>query len=242
MSSSVMIDLLILLTLAVSIWIGWKKGIVRGILTLAGMILALIVASHVADLSAGVIVDQVIRPATHEAVETRIEEMEVEALLQSPLDELGQAIDAIESKFIREEAGKLLDSLGLSADKADSIAKDKLLTLSSEVVDAVLYGAVTDILSALICLLLFLLLSWLLRPVIWAVDKAFRLPLLRQINQFGGMVFGAARGIVLVFLAVWALRLLGIWITEDMIGSSFLLKVVINCLDAWNLSPSENIL
>ena len=242
MSPSVIIDLLILLTLSVSTWIGWKKGMVRGILTLAGMILALTVASQAAELAADLIVEQVIRPATQEAVNERISEMEFEALLLSPLGKLEQALNAIESEFIREEAGKLLDSLGLSADTADSVAKDKLLTISSEVIDAVLYGAVTDILSALLCILLFLILSWLLRPVIWSIDKAFRLPILRQVNQTGGTLLGAARGILLVFLAVWALRLLGIWITEEMIDQSYLLQIVVDCLDAWNLSPTGNIL
>lgn len=242
MSSSVMIDLLILLALIISTWIGWKKGMVRGILTLVGMILALTVASQAADLAADLIVEQVIRPATHEAIASRIDEMELDTLLLSPLEELEQALDAIENEYIREEAGKLLDSLGLSADKADSLAQDKLLSISSEVVDAVLYGAVTDILSALLCLLLFLILSWLLRPVIWAIDKAFHLPVLRQVNEFGGLLLGAVRGVILVFLAVWVLRLLGIWITEDIVDQSYLLKIVVNCLDAWHLSPEANIL
>ena len=242
MSPSVLIDLLILLTLVISTWIGWKKGMVRGVLALLGMILALIIASKTADFAANLIIEQVIRPATHTAVEEQISEIELDSLLLSPLEKLQQALDAIKSEFIREEAGKLLDSLELSADNADSIAQDKLLTLSGEVVDAVLYGVVTDILSALLCLLLFLVLSWLLRPIIWAIDKAFRLPVLRQVNQFGGFALGAARGILLVFLAIWALRLLGIWITEEMIEQSYLLKFVVNCLDTWHLSPSSGTL
>lgn len=210
---------------------------VRGILTLTGTILALVIASQAAGIAAGMIVEEVIRPATHEAIEEYIREMPLDELLRSPLEEVEQSLTAIENDFIREEAEKLLHSLGLSANASDAIARDTLLTMSSEIVDTVLYGAVRQIISALVCVLIFAILSFLLRPLVWLVDQAFRLPLLKQVNQFGGLLLGAIRGIILVFVAVWALRLLGLWITDEIIAQSALLKFVAGCLDTWNLSP-----
>ncbi len=237
MSTSVIIDLAILLVLAVSIIIGLSKGMVRGLLTLSGTILALVIASEAAGIAADTIVDRVIRPATHTAIEEYIREMPLEDLLRSPLEEVRQSLDAIQNEFIREEAKKLLDSFGLSTDASDAVARDTLITMSSEIVDTVLYGAVRQIISALACVLIFAILSFVLRPIVWLADQAFHLPLLRQVNQIGGLLLGIIRGTILVFVAVWALRLLGLWVTEEVVAQSVLLKLVADCLDAWHLSP-----
>lgn len=237
MSASVIIDLIIVLVVVLSVCLGWSRGMVRGILTLVGTILALVVASRLSGLAADIIVEDILRPATHTAIEEHISGMSAEEFLLPPVDEVRRSLEAIENDFIREEAVKLLAALGLSADSADAVARETLLSISHGVVDTVLSGPVQQIVSALICILLFTLFSFLLRPVVWTADQAFRLPLLRQVNQLGGLLFGAARAVILIFVAVWALRLLGLGITEDIVSQSVILEMITEYLDAWGLSP-----
>lgn len=197
----------------------------------------MIAAVQFSDVASTLIVEQVIRPATHAAIETRIHEISLQELVLSPLDEMEQVIDAIENDLVREEARKLLASMGLSTEAIENTTEDALLSMSSTVVDTVLYGAVREILSTLLCLICFVALSLLLRPVIWMIDTAFQLPLLRQANQFCGLVLGGIKGIIIVLVAVWALRHLGLWISGDVIENSMLLRLFSQTLDSCGLAP-----
>lgn len=208
---------------------------VRGVLTLAATVLSLLIAIRVGAVVSEVVVDQVIRPATYEVVMERVDELSLQDLGISPVEEMEQVLEAIENEFVREEARRILSTFGLSAESTEGMAKETLVAISSEIVDTVLYGAVQEVISALLCLLTYTLLRLVFRPVIFAVCKTFELPLLRQVNQLGGLAVGTVRGVILVLLAVWALRLFGLWITEETIAESYLLPWLTEFLDSRNL-------
>jgi len=230
LSVSVIIDLLIAAILALSIYLGWTKGMVRGLLTLAGTILALIVASQIADVASDLVVERVIRPATLSAIEQHADELNPESF--DGIEQIEQVIDAIENDLVREKAKELLSTVNLPTGE---FTRDAVLRIGCELVDTVLRGAVRDILSAVIFILCFALISLALRPVIWMVEQAFRLPLLRELNQFGGLLSGAVRGILLVLIGVWVLRLTGMYLTEEVIAESYLLKSAVMLLDTFGL-------
>lgn len=226
-----MIDLAILGILLLSLLLGWSRGIVRGALSLAAAILALVTASYIGNIASGILVEEVIRPAVFESVAERVEELSVQELLLSPLEKMEQALEAVENEYVRREAEKLLDAMELSSEAADGMAKDSLLALSGEVLDTVLYGGVRRILSAVICVLLYAVISLVLRPVVFVIAQAFKLPVLRQADQLGGLALGAVKGVLLVFLAVWALRTFGILVTEEIVEQSVLLPHITALLD-----------
>ncbi len=230
-----MLDLAILAVMLLSMVTGWKQGMVRGILTLAATVLSLLIAIRVGAVVSAVVVDQVIRPATYEVVMERVDELSLQDLGISPVEEMEQVLEAIENEFVREEARRILSTFGLSTESTEGMAKETLAAISSEIVDTVLYGAVQEVISALLCLLTYALLRLVFRPVIFAVCMTFELPLLRQVNQLGGFAVGTVRGLILVLLAVWALRLFGLWITEETIAESYLLPRLTEFLDSRNL-------
>ena len=230
-----MLDLAILAIMLLSMVTGWKQGMVRGVLTLAATVLSILIAIRVGAVVSAVVVDQVIRPATYEVVMERVDELSLQDLGISPVEEMEQVLEAIENEFVREEARRILSTFGLSTESTEGMAKETLAAISSEIVDTVLYGAVQEVISALLCLLTYTLLRLVFRPVIFAVCKTFELPLLRQVNQLGGLAVGTVRGLILVLLAVWALRLFGLWITEETIAESYLLPRLTEFLDSRNL-------
>ena len=236
MTTSVIVDLLIAAVLALCLYLGWSKGMVRGLLTLAGTILAFLVASQIGDIASDLIVEHIVRPATHAVLEQHIIEWDAENLAAAPLEAISQAIEAIENDLVREKAKELLSSVNLPNGE---IAQETALRISSNVVDTVLDGVVQDILSAIICIVCFAVLSIALRPVIWIIEQAFELPLLHQINQLGGLLSGAVRGILLVLIAVWAVRLTGMYLTDDVVSGSYLLKLAVQCLNAVGLGTAQ---
>lgn len=230
MPTSILIDLIIAAILALSLYFGWTKGMVRGLLTLAAMVLTLVVASHIADIASDMIVEQVIRPATLAAIEQHADELSLKSF--DGTEQIEQVINTIENDLVREKAKELLSTVNLPTGE---ITRDAVLKIGCELVDTVLRGAVRDILSAVIFILCFALISLALRPVIWMIEQAFKLPLLRELNQFGGLVSGAVRGILLVLIGVWALRLAGMYITDEVISNSYLLKFAVSLLDTFGL-------
>ena len=116
MNTSLIVDLLIVAVLALNLYLGWSKGVVRSLLTLAGTILAFLVASQVADIASDLIVEHIIRPATHTVLEQHIVEWDAESLAAAPLEAILQAIDAIENDLVREKARELLSSLEINED------------------------------------------------------------------------------------------------------------------------------
>ena len=229
-----MIDLAISGILLLSLLMGWNRGVVRSVLSLAAALLALAAAAYIGNTASGILVEKVIRPTVLEPVIERVEEISVQELLLSPLEKMEQVLEAVENEYVRQEAEKLLNAMGLSAEAADEMAKESLLKLSGEVLDTVLYGGVRRILSALICALSYVVFSLVLRPVVFVISQAFRLPILRQADQLGGLALGAVRGALLVFLAVWALRAFGVLITEETVEQSVLLPYITALLDWGN--------
>lgn len=237
MSPSFIADLAIILVLALSSYIGWKQGVVRGVLTLVGSILALTLSAQVADVAAAAVIDQVIRPATHTAIEQHAEELLVSQGLFGR-DAMEQLVGAITNDFVREKVQELLTATVSSAIIA---SQDTLCSMVKELADTVLDGVVQELLSTLLCVVCFTILSVAVRLAIRLIGKAFRLPVLRQLDQTGGLLLGVAKGVLLIFVAVWALRLLGLWLDETVIAESCLLRLVAHGLDSLHLSPTAKL-
>lgn len=238
MSTAIIFDLAILAVLAFSIFLGWAKGLVRSLLTLVGMILALLIASQVGAYASELLIDQVISPAAHTAVEQYILELDTENFPATTLELVEQAIETIENDLVREKAMELLSSRNWPSVDLVGSAPETALKVSGELVDTVLNGVAQEVLSAVICVLCFAILSLLLKPIIWIVEKAFKLPILRELNHVGGMISGAVKGVLLVLVAVWALRLLGLYITDEVVSASYLLKIAVSCLDSIGLGAA----
>ena len=238
MSTSIIIDLVIIAVLAISIFLGWSKGLVRSLLTLVGMILALVIASQVGEYAADLIIDQVVSPAAHTAVEQYILELDTESFPTSTFELVEQALSNIDNDLVREKALELLASRNWPSVDLAETAQETVLKVTGELLDTVLNGVAQEILAAIICVLCFAVLSLLLKPIIWIVEKAFELPILYQMNHIGGMVSGAIKGILLILVAVWVLRLTGWYITDEVVSASYLLKLAVRCLDAVGLGTA----
>lgn len=229
MPVSVIMDLTILGVLALCVVMGARKGLFRSLMGLVAVIAALAVAVWASNIAADFVIDRMLRPATQAAIEERVDQMLLEeTAVSSPLEEMEEVVDAIPNDFIREQAQSLLGTLGLSAEAAERSTREALLEGAGQIVDTVLDTVVRSVLRSALCFALFLLISLVLRLAVRALDITFHLPVLKQANWLGGLLLGAAKGLVLVCLGVWLLGSLGLWVTEETIEGSHLLKIVAN--------------
>lgn len=226
MPTSVIMDLAILGVSVLCVVLGAKRGLFRSFAELAVVIIALFVAARVADFGADVAVKQFLRPAADAAVEQRVEEMMLENITSTThLAEMERVVDAIPNDFLRNAARELLTTMGLSTELMPSYsAEDVLLGLAGQVLDNVVEGMARNIAYSVLFLLAFALISLVLRLVVRVLDLPFHLPVLRELNGFGGLLFGAGKATVLVWIGLWFLFHAQLLITPEVLSGSFLLK------------------
>ena len=221
-----MIDLVIAAVFLLCVWLGAKRGLFRSLAELAIIVVALLAAAQAARYGTGLVVEQMLRPATEAAIEQRVDEMMAEGVgALSPLEEMEQVVDAIPNDFIRQQAEKLLGDLGVSAQTAQHAGREALLDLAGQLVDTVLESIVHSLVYALLYLTCFALVSLVLRLAVRALDLTFRLPVLHQLNTLGGVLFGAAKGAILIWLGLWVLGSMGL-VTPEIQSGSYLLRIL----------------
>jgi len=225
---SVIIDAVIAAALLIFILLGRSRGLFRSLMGLVAVIAALVIAGKAADFGTEIVVERILRPAAAEAMEQKVDEMvREEVITVSPLKEMEKVVDAIPNDFVREKARELLRELDLSAEPVTIYSpKETIKDLARQVLDGVMDTAVETLVHTVLQVIIFAVVLLLLRVAIGAVDLTLKLPVLRQVNRFFGLLFGAAEGVVLVCTAVLLLGRTGLWVTAETIEQSYLLKIV----------------
>lgn len=179
--------------------LGAWKGLLR---TLAGLlVLALslagagIIASALADPAA-----KLIAPAVEKRIAARLEEAIQE---QRPESAPGESLPLEE----------LLDLLGVDqarrdalSDRTEKAVRETGVSLAAAMVESL----AQSMLYGVLYMISFVLLSVALHLLVRMLDAFLKLPGLRGLNAVGGGLVGLAEGALLLFLAVWALRLTGV--------------------------------
>lgn len=218
-----MIDIVIAVVLIVFAVVGWKNGLIRGLVGLAAMVLAVVLSAQISRAAAPEIVDRYLRPATYAAIEERAEELSREAGASSSVEELrrnlSQILDAIPSGFIRERAQDALDDALPLGEPIGGAFLMPLEELGKDMADTVLDTLVQDVLRSILCAALFVVLSALFRMAARILRIVEKLPGVRQLNELGGALAGLGKGLILVCLAVWVLRQTGVLTPEMAAGS-----------------------
>lgn len=223
MLNAVMLDIAVAAVMALFMFLGWRRGLLRSLTELAAIAVALALAYQAAGFVAGAVVEKGLRPAAHAAVEERVDQLLAETVdATTPRGELERVLEAIPNDFLREKAMGLLDSLDLStAEQAGWFAREKLVELGCGVVDQALDTVVYSAIHGLVCALAFAVLLAALRLALRALNLTTKLPVIHQLNGLGGLLLGAGKGLVIVCLAVWVLCATGI-VTGEMLEKSIL--------------------
>lgn len=222
MNISVMMDLAIVGVLLLFTVMGWRSGLIRGLVGLAAMVLALVLSAQLARAAAPEIVDRYLRPATYAAIEERAEELSAGAEASS-MEELRQnlyqVLEAIPNDFIREHTQGALDSVLPPGETLGGAVRKPLEELGRDMADAVLDTLVRDVLQSILCGVLFVILSIVFRLAARVLRIVEKIPGVRQLNELGGALAGFGKGVILVCLAVWVLRQTGALTAEMAEGS-----------------------
>ena len=207
LTSSVILDVLLLAIFAACVSLGWKRGLFRTLAELVSWLAALLGAAAAANAFTPVVMER-LRPVLEGQVSQAIGDY-----LQSLVDETGY-----EGLF-----GGLLESLTRGG-AVDGMADAAVEILSEAVLRNLAY--------ALLFLVSFVAIALLLKLAVGLVDRLLKLPLLRQVNAAGGILAGALKGLLLALLVLWLGETTGLLATPQAMEASVVAPILLKLLPA----------
>ena len=216
MTTAVIIDaIVVVVLLAFAIW-GARQGLVRA---LAGLVMVI-----VALVGAGMIAATFSDPAARLAA----------PVIQKHITSRVEEAMAVQTDSTPEEVGEeprvedLLVLLGLDEDVRGSLAKqaeERVRDTGASIVSAVVESMVGSVAYGVLFILSFLALLLMLHVLVGAMDLVMKLPLLHGLNTLGGGALGLIEGTLVLFLAVWAARRLGISFETEALAEAHILRI-----------------
>lgn len=197
-------DLGILAVLILFVWLGFRKGLVLTLCSLLAVFVALIGASFLSDALAEPVakaIEPAVTRSLHDQVtsywqrapESSSSQDEDDWLAQIPLDELLEPLR--ESRFFQgyvESFRKAVDD-GV-AEVVTHAAQELAHFVAVQIARTVIFGIA----------FFAVLIAWYFLS--HALDLVAKLPVLNRVNRWGGGVVGFAKGMLIVWIAVWLFK------------------------------------
>ncbi len=204
---AIILDILIVAIIALSVYLAYKKGLIKTLFSLVGGIAAVVLAVSLSGPVADWLNTEYIGPAVRNTVLTAVNG----SSLSTGYDEALNSVDvAGKLQEMPENLRTFLEKLNVDIDgvvnsaeesKANSVATKEALidSIASPVSDAISTAVALIGLSIIFFILLFVATRLL--------DTVFRiLPFGKSLNKVGGMLFGVVRALLIVMLIGAALH------------------------------------
>lgn len=217
----ILFDIAIAAILVIFFLRGRNKGFILSLCGLMAVFVAIIGAKFCTDLFAPV-VTETISPRLSGVIEEQIN------------INLGDKLDSflLPGGELPENAiTDILKQLGIY-DQFASTIKNALTVESAQTVADIAAALAWEVAEIVSSVLVFVV-SFLLLSVAWfilshALNLAAKLPLIHGLNNLLGGAFGLLQGAILLFLAAWAMRVMGDVIPQDVVDQTYLLKFFCN--------------
>ena len=221
MTTPVIIDIVVAAVLLGFAVYGGKRGLFRALSGLLAVVVALV--------GAGIIVATFTTPVTKVVtplIAGHIEEKVENAMAVQSADSGVQMpeADTEDPSAIQD----LLAILGLDDEVRSRLAEEvqeKVRDTGASIAAAVVESMARSFIYGTLYILSFAVLLLLMKVLIGAMDLVLKLPLLRGLNTLGGAAVGLVEGALLLFLAVWVLRRLGVSFESEALAEAHILRI-----------------
>jgi len=217
MTTPVIIDAIVVIILVAFVVYGTMRGLLR---TLAGLVIV-VVALVGAGMTAATFSEPVAGFVTP-LVEARVSE-KVQSVIAEQMGDPEVQMDP-ESVPLRD----LLERLGIDEAVWGPLAEraqQSVTETGTAVVRAVTESLIYSVVYGLLYLLAFLLLLILLNILLKAMDLVTKLPVIHGLNALGGGILGLVEGALVLFLAVWVARKLGVSFETELFEGAHILRI-----------------
>ncbi|MBE6799252.1 MAG: CvpA family protein [Ruminococcaceae bacterium] len=207
------IDICLVLAVILFAFIGSKRGFVKEIVSLVGVVVSVLLALWVSDISAGFIYSSVIEKPVYNAVNSTIGE-NVEGVIDSSKATLEDVVP--------DELVSIAEKIGIDLDLSDKIdANGESAEVINNVTESIVQNIVEPIcvkaISVIVFIVVFIVSMILISLLAKALNIVAKLPVLHSLNSLLGAVVGFARGAFVSVAVCYGLYLIlvvlgdGLW-------------------------------
>ena len=218
MTTPVIIDIIVAAVLLGFTAYGARRGLLQTMAGLVIVVVALVGAGIIAATFSGPAA-KLVAPAIEKHIESQVDAALEEQAKEHPMQEAGVEADWLED---------LLERLGMDRDVRESMAKragETVRDTGVSIAAAVVESMARSLIYGTLYILSFAVLLLLMKVLIGAMDLVLKLPLLRGLNTLGGAAVGLVEGALLLFLAVWVLRRLGVSFESEALAEAHILRI-----------------
>ena len=221
MTTPVIIDIVVAAVLLGFVVYGGKRGLFRALSGLLAVVVALVGAGIIAatfTTPVTKVVTPLIAGHIEEKVENAMAVQSADSGVQMP------EADTEDPSAIQD----LLAILGLDDEVRSRLAEEvqeKVRDTGASIAAAVVESMARSFIYGTLYILSFAVLLLLMKVLIGAMDLVLKLPLLRGLNTLGGAAVGLVEGALLLFLAVWVLRRLGVSFETEALAEAHILRI-----------------
>jgi len=219
---TIILDSIVLVTLAYCTWKGWRRGLIMSVAGILALFIAFWGSNILAERYSPTFEDA-LRPFIGGVVDSS-----VDSIMDSAQSTYTGSLLTSEVQSISKNA---LGQLGILTSAADAIVKqirgsaiqtaDQLKSRLIDILVQKLAYVITLTVAFVLILIAITIISNILNVVV-------SLPVLKQLNGIGGLAFGFFKGILFVLAIGWVLRFAGFAIPEKTIESTILMKIFVN--------------
>lgn len=223
---SIVIDLFLVAMVILIVLFAAKKGFVRSVFSLLGIIAAVVVSFLLAKSLAGMIFDSMVRPWLMDMVHTQV--------LEAGAQDIQGAVAGLYANLPSVLSGMLNMVFGsqeeLVSQLQTSMNGDVATTLSSLIADA-MSPFITMLIGSLLFILLFILCGIALKIIDKALISVRHLPVIGGLDSVLGGVLGAVQALIVLMLFALVARVLislssneWTWLNTQVVESTYLFK------------------
>ncbi len=199
---SFIIDIIIIAIIAVSAFFAYKKGFIGTLFSLLGTVVAIVLSLMLCTPVSSFINDNFVNPTVKSYIVKAVDSSSIGQSYEQALTNGAQIVKKV--KEMPQSLKNILDLAGINTEEIIAEANKTEANAATAVDDLInkIATPISTAISRVVSLVgLFIILSialWVVCKLITAVFNA--LPLGKKLNKFGGLVFGIARGLLIVFV------------------------------------------
>jgi len=208
------IDLVLLAIILLSIWRGYRNGLIAGLLAACAVLFSFFAADVLSETYSQEFTNM-LEPFVSGVVDSSA--TEAETYFQN------QGVNP----SVYDMSLKSLGKIGIMKTAAENIARqlETEVTETGHVLRAAMVDKLCSIAAYVLCyVIMFVLLIIAFGVIGNLINLAFKLPGLELVNTIMGILFGLAKGLMYAFAIAWVLRFTGLLIPEETVDQTILLK------------------
>lgn len=195
------LDGILILIVAICVFIGYRRGFIRSIVQLVGMLAAIVVAFSLSGMIAEWVYDGFLKAPVQESI------VELLHRDETPEPEEIEEVLSVIPSFLRNTLNVdeiAQEAVAVITEKVNETAETTAELVATDVIRPV---AIT-VMRVLLFIVLAIVLSLVVKLLLTILKPITKLPVLRQADGTLGAVIGVVKGLLFVLIAVAVMQLL----------------------------------